>query len=152
MERSGSEVVYLYKFEPYSNPINISSSVGRHNPMYCTGVGKSILAYLPEEEVKAIWESSDVQQFTEKTLTTLPALLADLQAIRERGYAIDDEEHDLGVRCIAAPIFNWDDQPIAAISISAPSNRMTEEVRQKLAPKLMNAAEEISGLLGKKPE
>ena len=152
VERSGSEVVYLYKFEPYSNPINISSSVGRHNPMYCTGVGKSILAYLPEEEVKAIWESSDVQQFTEKTLTTLPALLADLQAIRERGYAIDDEEHDLGVRCIAAPIFNWDDQPIAAISISAPSNRMTEEVRQKLAPKLMNAAEEISGLLGKKPE
>ena len=93
-----------------------------------------------------------MQQFTEKTLTTLPALLADLQAIRERGYAIDDEEHDLGVRCIAAPIFNWDDQPIAAISISAPSNRMTEEVRQKLAPKLMNAAEEISGLLGKKPE
>ena len=152
VERSGSEVVYLYKFEPYSNPVNISSSVGRHNPMYCTGVGKSILAYLPEEEVKAIWETSDVKQFTEKTLTTLPALCADLQTVRERGYAIDDEEHDPGVRCIAAPIFNWKNEPIAAISISAPAARMTEETSKNLAPRLIQAAEEISGLLGKMPE
>ena len=151
VERSGSEVVYLYKFEPYSNPVNISSSVGRHNPMYCTGVGKSILAHLGEDEVKTIWESTDVQQFTDKTLTTLPALLADLQKARERGYAIDDEEHDLGVRCIAAPIFNWKGEPVAAISISAPTARLPEEKAKKLAPRLIQAAEEISGLLGKMP-
>ena len=92
-----------------------------------------------------------MQQFTDKTLTTLPALLADLQAVRERGYAIDDEEHDLGVRCIAAPIFNWKGVPIAAISISAPTARLTEEKAKKLAPRLIQAAEEISGLLGKMP-
>ncbi|MBR5640523.1 MAG: IclR family transcriptional regulator [Firmicutes bacterium] len=152
VERSGSEVVYLYKFEPYSNPVNISSSVGRHNPMYCTGVGKSILACLPEDEVKAVWDATDVQKFTEKTLTTLGALQADLGKTRERGYAIDDEEHDPNVRCVAAPIFNWKDEPVAAISISAPSSRFTEETIQKLAPKVIAAAKEISGLLGKVPE
>lgn len=152
VERSGSEVVYLYKFAPYSNPVNISSSVGRHNPMYCTGVGKSILAYLPEEEVKNIWEATDIQKFTGKTLTTVEDLFEDLEAARVRGYAIDDEEHDLGVRCIAAPIFNWKGEPIAAISISAPAARLTESAMQKYAPRLQRAAEEISGLLGKAPE
>ena len=149
VERSGSEVVYLYKFAPYSNPVNISSSVGRHNPMYCTGVGKSILAWLPEEEVEAVWNASDVQEFTEKTLTTLSALQADLEQTRIRGYAVDDEEHDLGVRCIAAPIFNWKDEPVAAISISAPALRLTDEAMQKLSPRLIAAAEEISALLGR---
>ena len=152
VERSGSEVVYLYKFEPYSNPVNISSSVGRHNPMYCTGVGKSILAYLPEEDVQAVWDATDIQKFTDETLTTLPQLRADLQQIRMRGYAIDDEEHDLGVRCIAAPIFNWKDEPVAAISISAPASRLTDAAMKKYAPRLMKAAEEISGLLGKTPK
>ena len=58
VERDGNEVVYLYKFEPFSRPINITSSVGLHNPMYCTGVGKSIMAYLPEKEVRTIWSSA----------------------------------------------------------------------------------------------
>ena len=152
VERSGSEVVYLYKFEPYRNPVTISSSIGRHNPMYCTGVGKSILAHLPEEDVKAIWEATDIQRFTEKTLTTLEDLFKDLEATRIRGYAIDDEEHDLGVRCVAAPIFNWKGDPVAAISISAPASRLTGSEMQKYAPRLLHAAEEISGLLGKMPE
>ena len=152
VERSGSEVVYLYKFEPYSNPVNISSSVGRHNPMYCTGVGKSILSCLPESEVEAVWKATDVIRFTDKTLTTLEALKEDLERTRQRGYAIDDEEHDPQVRCIAAPIFNWKAEPIGAISISAPSARLTDAVMEKLAPSLQKAAEEISGLLGKMPE
>ena len=64
VERDGNEVVYLHKFEPFLRPINITSSVGLHNPMYCTGVGKSIMAYLPEDEVEKIWNGSQVVQFT----------------------------------------------------------------------------------------
>lgn len=152
VERCGSEVVYLYKFEPYRNPVNISSSVGRHNPMYCTGVGKSILAHLPEADVRAIWDATDVQRFTDKTILTVEDLFKDLEATRIRGYAIDDEEHDLGVRCVAAPIFNWKGDPVAAISISAPVSRLTDSTMKKYAPQLIRAAEEISGLLGKMPE
>ena len=152
VERSGSEVVYLYKFEPYSNPVNISSSVGRHNPMYCTGVGKSILAYMDDAEVEAVWAATDVIRFTDKTLTTIGALKEDLARSRERGYAIDDEEHDLGVRCVAAPIFNWQGDPVAAISISAPAARLTDARIESLAPHVRKAAEEISGLLGNKPK
>ena len=70
VERDGNEVVYLHKFEPLFRPISITSSVGLHNPMYCTGVGKSIMAYLPEKEVRAIWDGTQVIPFTPKTITT----------------------------------------------------------------------------------
>ena len=103
VERDGNEVVYLHKFEPLLRPISITSSVGLHNPMYCTGVGKSIMAYLPEKEVRAIWDGTQVIPFTPKTITTWEALQEDLSCVRERGYAIDDEEHDLGVRCNCCP-------------------------------------------------
>ena len=85
VERDGNEVVYLYKFEPFSRPINITSSVGLHNPMYCTGVGKSIMAYLPEKEVRTIWDQTEVVHFTPKTIITWEALQADLALIRQRG-------------------------------------------------------------------
>ena len=151
VERDGNEVVYLYKFEPFSQPINITSSVGLHNPMYCTGVGKSIMAYLPEKEVRTIWDQTEVVHFTPKTIITWEALQADLALIRQRGYAIDDEEHDLGVRCIAAPIYSWNGTPVGAMSISGPAIRMTDSAIDSFAPKLLHAAGEISGSMGWRP-
>jgi DNA-binding IclR family transcriptional regulator len=148
VERSGSEVVYLYKFEPFLHPVNISSSVGRHNPMYCTGVGKSILAELSPTEVARIWNDTEIVPFTPKTIVTLEDLHADLAEVRRRGYAIDDEEHDEGVRCIAVAIRNWENEPIGAVSISAPAVRMSNQVMARLAPRLMATAGEISRLLG----
>ncbi len=148
VERDGNDVVYLHKFEPFLRSINITSSVGLHNPMYCTGVGKSIMAYLPTKEVLSIWNSTQVIQFTPKTITTWEALQEDLSRVRERGYAIDDEEHDLGVRCIAAPIYNWNGTPVGAMSISGPVARMTPDAIDEFSPKLMNTAEKISELMG----
>ncbi len=148
VERDGNEVVYLHKFEPFLRPINITSSVGLHNPMYCTGVGKSIMAYLPEDEVEKIWNGSQVVQFTPKTLTTLEALREDLVRARERGYAIDDEEHDLGVRCMAAPVRNWKGDPVGAISISGPAARMTDDTMAQLVAPLQETAGAISQLMG----
>ena len=157
VERDGNEVVYLHKFEPLLRPISITSSVGLvrmashvglRNPMYCTGVGKSIMAYLPEKEVRAIWDGTQVIPFTPKTITTWEALQEDLSCVRERGYAIDDEEHDLGVRCVAAPIYNWNGTPVGAMSISGTVARMTPDKIEKFSPKLISTAEKISELMG----
>lgn len=148
VERDGNDVVYLHKFEPFLRSINITSSVGLHNPMYCTGVGKSIMAYLPTKDVLSIWNSTQVIQFTPKTITTWEALQEDLSRVRDRGYAIDDEEHDLGVRCIAAPIYNWNGTPVGAMSISGPIARMTPDTIGDFSPKLINTAEKISELMG----
>lgn len=148
VERDGNEVVYLHKFEPLLRPIAITSSVGLHNPMYCTGVGKSIMAYLPEKEVRTIWDNTQVIQFTPKTITTWEALQEDLSRVRERSYAVDDEEHDLGVRCIATPIYNWNGTPVGAMSISGSVARMTPEAVDEFSSKLIGTAEKISELMG----
>ena len=102
------------------------------------------MAYLPEKEVRTIWEQTQVVQFTPKTLITWDALQEDLARTRQRGYAIDDEEHDLGVRCIAAPIYSWNGTPLGAMSISGPAVRMTDSAIAEFAPKLLHTAGEIS--------
>ena len=144
--RDGRDIVYIYKTE--SGPMRMSSRVGLRSPLYCTGVGKSIMAYLPEDEVEKIWNGSQVVQFTPKTLTTLEALREDLVRVRERGYAIDDEEHDLGVRCMAAPVRNWKGDPVGAISISGPAARMTDDTMAQLVAPLQETAGAISQLMG----
>lgn len=142
--RIRDEVVYLYKEEGGSSVVRMASSVGLRNPMYCTGVGKSILAHLPEEEVRAIWRRTEILAYTPNTVTKLPALLEQLQEIRRRGYALDLEEHEPGIRCIAAPILNLNGAPIAAISLCAAAPRMNEERIAALTPLLLETAQKIS--------
>lgn len=151
VERNGSEVVYLYKFEPFQHLVNMGTYVGHYNPMYCTGVGKSILAYLSPKEVEDIWNATDIQAFTPSTITRLEDMRQELEQIRRRGFAYDNEEHEYGIRCIAAPIFNWESIPIAAVSISAPAGRLTDEAVERLFPRLLSVSNEISQLLGRKP-
>ena len=148
VERDSDEVVYLYKSEPAQQLVRMSSCVGCRNPMYCTGVGKSILAFLPEAEAARIWDQSDIQAFTCHTITDWPAMQQEMARIRASGYAMDNEEHEHGVRCVAAPIWNWEDEPVGAISISAPVSRMDETTIQRMVPRLLSATQEISSLLG----
>ncbi|MGN0984051.1 MAG: IclR family transcriptional regulator, partial [Gemmiger sp.] len=100
--RDGQDIVYLYKTE--SGPMRMSSRVGLRSPLYCTGVGKAILAALPEEEVNEIWRHSTPQKLTGKTITDLPSLRLQLAGVRACGYAVDDEENELGIRCVAVAI------------------------------------------------
>lgn len=148
VERDGSTVAYLYKAEPFQQMVHMGSQVGLRNPMYCTGVGKSILSLLSPAEVENIWNTSDICAFTPNTITSLPALMAQLEQSRARGYAIDDEEHEEGVRCIAAAIRNWAGRPVAAISISAPVSRMDDAAMEKIRPHLIRATNEISRMMG----
>lgn len=148
VSRDHDEVVYLYKEEVTTSIVRMSSCVGLRNPMYCTGVGKSILAFLPEEEVLAIWQRTEIVQFTPNTIVNYDHLLKELECIRQRGYAVDDEEHEMSVRCIAAPIRDFNGTPIAAISLSAHSDRLTNERIREYAPLLLAAAKNISQYYG----
>src|SRR4051794_32857578 len=93
------EVVYVDKVEP-ARSVRLASSVGRRNPAYCTAVGKAIMAFLPEEQVEDAVHKHGLRSLTRKTVSTLTELKTELEIIRERGYALDDEENEEGVCCV----------------------------------------------------
>lgn len=149
--RDGTEIVYLYKEDSPNSVLRMSSRVGLRNPMYCTAVGKSILALLSDSELKEIWEGSTILRFTPKTITTFERMRQECRCIRENGYAVDDEEHERGIRCIGTAILDFSGCPIGAISISAPVFRLDDERTREIAPLAMDAAASISRLLGYSP-
>ena len=145
----GTDVVYLYKESDGSLDVRMGSTIGLRSPMYCTGVGKSILASLPLDKFRKIWNNSNPVQHTQFTITEEAAMLAECKKIRALGYATDKEEHESGVCCVAAVVKNCFERPVAAISISLPSFRFTEETEIELSRQVKFAAEEISKNLGK---
>ncbi|NHN28609.1 IclR family transcriptional regulator [Paenibacillus agricola] len=142
----GIHVVYIDKVES-ARTIRMHSQIGLRNPLYCTGVGKAILAYAPDSLVKQV-SHEPFLRFTETTLYTQELLLEDLAAIRIRGYAIDNGEHEADVRCVAAPLFNHRNEPIAAISISGPEWRMKASMLTEAGQWVQSTAQEISAKLG----
>jgi DNA-binding IclR family transcriptional regulator len=144
---SDSDVLYLDKIEsPHS--MRICSKVGERLPLYCTGVGKAILAHLKEEEIKDILKKTSFQKRTDKTICDSDLLYEELLKIREKGYAEDDEELEVGLKCIAAPIFNHQGKPVGAISVAGPTSRMSAELTRNISKTLMEYTKEISRKLG----
>src|SRR5215469_8746787 len=142
-----TSVVYLDKVEP-NRRICMSSKIGSSNPVYCTSLGKAMLAFQPEETIAKIVSSIRFTRYTPKTLSSREKLLEHLEKVRRRGYAIDDEEVELGVRCIGAPIFNEDRWAIAAVSISGPTSRVTAKNVSAIAQRVLTCCREISASLG----
>jgi DNA-binding IclR family transcriptional regulator len=124
------------------------SGVGRRNPAYCTGVGKAILAFLPDEELERYVQRTHFKAFTSQTITSPGQLLSNLRAARNRGYAVDDSELHEGLRCVAAPVRDHSGAPIASISIAGPSQRMAKASLSKYAVDVVKAASMISEDLG----
>ena len=117
-------IVYIEKI-PGLHAIGIMSSrVGRRAPAYCTGVGKVLLAYLNEDQVRSFYDQNGFHRFTSTTITDLNLLMQQLAQVRCQGYAVDKGEHEDEVRCVAAPIFDMEGKAVAAISISGPALRM----------------------------
>lgn len=142
-----NKIVYLYKEIPNNNAI-MASRVGTYNYMYCTGLGKSILAVLSDEEVVRIWKKSEIIQYTPFTITSLPDMQREIQQIRRQGYAIDNEEHEFGIRCVACAIRDYLGKAIGAISIAGAKARMTDERIHEIAPLVIAAAGKISSVFG----
>lgn len=146
--RDGSDIIFVYKEDTTENFVRMGSRIGLRSPMYCTGVGKAMLAELPNQEIKQIWESTDIVSYTKNTIVTYDAMMEEVVAIRNRGYAIDNEEWEPGVRCIAAAIKDYEGNPFAAICISASAYRMTDERIHVLESALLTTAADISKIYG----
>jgi len=141
-------VVYLDKVEPNNRRTWLASRIGASNPVYCTAMGKAMLAFLPEDSAAEIIGKIRYVRFTHRTLMTPEALKRSLDRVRRRGYAIDDEEVEEGVRCIGAPILSGSGHPMAAVSISGPTSRITQQSVPGIAEHLMRCCREISASLG----
>jgi IclR family transcriptional regulator, pca regulon regulatory protein len=116
----GSEMVYLERLQLPLGRLGITQRVGARVPVYCTAVGHAILAYLPVEERMQILNARERAKLTPNTPVSIAEIESRLQKVRENGYAVSDQDTVLGVRVIAAPIFDPDDRPWAAISAAAP--------------------------------
>ncbi len=142
------EVVYIDKVES-SHKIRIASTIGFRALMHCTGVGKALLSGMDEDTVRKIVKNKGMKAFTENTITDLDDLLNRLQEIREQRYAIDELEHEESIRCIAAPIFDYQGKVVAAISIAGPSDRVTKErIELELKELILDSTQQISKQLG----
>jgi IclR family transcriptional regulator, KDG regulon repressor len=130
--------------------VRMSSSPGSRAPAHCTSVGKVLLAHQPPEIVKQVVDNG-LTRYTENTITSPERLFDELASIRTRGYAIDDEEIEVGLRCVAAPIRDHTGQVTAAISVAAPVQRMTKRNLQTTVPTIIAAADSISKRLGYMP-
>ena len=122
--------------------------IGASNPLHCTSVGKAILAFLPEERVAEILRHIRYERFTHRTIATAEALRAEIDKTRRRGYAVDDEELEEGLRCIAVPVLDAQRQPVAAVSVSGPSFRVTAQKLPLIANHLLQCVRGISADMG----
>jgi DNA-binding IclR family transcriptional regulator len=141
------QVFYVEKVESKAS-VRTACTVGSRAPAYCTAVGKAMLAELPEPEVTAIVRRWGLKPVTAKTITSATALKTELKAVRARGYAIDDEEKEEGLRCVGTAVRSHSGMPVAAMSISGPAFRMTRERVPEVGRALTQAASELSAELG----
>jgi IclR family KDG regulon transcriptional repressor len=143
----GWEVLYIECFESVKQ-LRTYSVIGVRAPLHCTAVGKAILAFFTEKQVSEMIKAMGLPRFTENTITDRQRLDKEMVEIRECGYAVDNAEHEEGVRCIGAPINNHEAQVVASISVSGPSQRITPERDERVGRLLISKTGEISRRLG----
>jgi IclR family acetate operon transcriptional repressor len=141
------EVVFISQVETHE-AIRAFFRPGATGPLHASGIGKAILSHLPEKTVAAMTARNGLEAYTPATRARMPELFADLAAARQRGYALDDEERFVGMRCVAAAIFNEFDEPIAGISVSGPAVRVTREKAALFGPLVAEAAASITKAIG----
>ena len=121
---------------------------GTQSPMHASGIGKALLALFPQERLDKMLRGPILEKFTDRTITDADALRRDLKDIRERGFALDNEERTVGMRCIAAPIIDLHGEAVAGISVSGPTNRMAENRLEQISQLVREAADSLSQSLG----
>jgi IclR family acetate operon transcriptional repressor len=139
----GEEMVYVERFDS-PHPIQVRGSTGRRDPIYCTAMGKSLLAFQPEEVRETIICQLNLKRLTPHTITNLDELRLELDRTRERGYSLADEEHEPGIRTVAVPVLDPRGRAIAALCITAPAFRVSLEELTHNVPVLQDAAREIA--------
>ena len=132
-----------------SHPVRVASRVGKDVPAYATAIGKIQLAYASEDEISKIYPESRLKKYTPHTITSVNELKKSLREAISNDYAIDNEELEAGVRCIAVPIKDYLGVPVAALSVSGPSSRTSEaRLKEEILPVVQKFSREISKRLG----
>lgn len=144
--RDKVEMLYILK-EESSNSIRIDSAIGSKRPMYCTGVGKAILAFMDDDYMNVYFEYQNLDKRTKSTFITKQSLNSNLKTIRKSFTSIDDEEFAEHVYCVATPIFDSNSHPVAAISVSGLKDRMLEK-KDFLEEKVLEAGKLITKEIG----
>ncbi len=145
--RHGLSAVYVEKLDS-PEPVRIYSRIGATVPLHCTAIGKVLLAYMPEAEQSQVLELLDLKRFTPNTVGSLQELRAQLLRVRRNGHALDLEEHEMHIRCLAAPVWDHSGAVNASLSITGPAVRMTITRLRELAPMVQAAGAGISRKLG----
>lgn len=138
-----SQVLYVDKRNA-AEPVEMYSQAGKVGPAYCTGVGKAMLAYLPENDLNRALSQQSYHRFTEFTLTSDAALKAELTEIRARGFAFDREEHEPGIICVAAPILTERERVLGALSVTGTTSRTDFHQLESWAPRICETADKIA--------
>ncbi|MCP4024086.1 MAG: IclR family transcriptional regulator [Desulfobacteraceae bacterium] len=141
------EIIHIDKIDSLE-VLRMDSALGDKAPAYCTALGKSILAFLPDHELTHYLENTEFKQLTPNTITDKEEFQSELCRIRQNRYAIDDEELTLGLRCIGSPIFDHNAYPAYALSISGPSMRQTHRTLEEMKTDILEATSELSSKMG----
>jgi len=144
---SQGNIVYIDQ-EESSSMISVNTEVGRQAPGHCTAIGKVLWAWLPEKELDQILQKTELTPFTARTITTISELKMHLKGVKEKGYALDDEEFTVGVRCIAVPVWNHKGKVIAAFGISGLAMRISLDKIEELAKVIQEIRDRLCLRLG----
>ncbi len=142
------EVVYIDKFEPSNVLFRMHSRVGKRAPMYCTAVGKALLSHYTDEIIKEVWDNSEIKQLTPHTLTEFEPFMEEIAHVRSNRYAVDNEENEMGIYCIASVFYNHKGIVEGAFSISIPMARFKEKDPNFYIEKSLEYSTKISLALG----
>ena len=147
----GNEFVYIDKADNFQ-AMQMRSRIGQRGLLHCTAAGKALVAFYPEEDRPKLLDSLDLQSLTKHTITDLDDFKEQLVEVRRDGYALDNEENEIGIRCIGAPIFDHTGVVAGALSISGWTISMTPERMPALADELLEVSQQISNELGYRDE
>lgn len=140
------EAVLIEKVEP-PNVYRLATWLGKRMDVHCTGVGKALIAHLPEEEVERLVRERGLPRHNDNTICSLRRLREEIARTRRLGYALDDEEDELGARCIGAPIFDGQNQAVAAVSVSGTTVQVTSENLAAISEQVKECAASITAVL-----
>ena len=149
IEREGA-VLFVSQVETHAN-IRAFFPPGTLSPMHSSGIGKALLAEMDESRLERLLKTRPLEAFTAKTITDPDALRTDLEHVRDRGYAMDDEEKNSGMRCIAAPVFDVNGEAVAGISVSGPTSRVGLDDMARIGHPVMEAARDLTRAIGGGP-
>ena len=143
----GTEAVYIDKVDVESS-LRLYSQIGRRISVHCSALGKCLLSGLSDVEVNERLRKCDFRRHTANTISSRQALLRQVESVRVRGFAVDDQEHEEGIRCMAAPVRDYRGKVVAAISLTGPATIVSREREAEISELVMGVAREISRRLG----